>query len=239
MPSAVPGEQRAGHGFVDQHDGSVPGTSVRAVAALAQGNPHRADIAIGHDADECDGYLPFGYVWPFSPAPQRAVAAERQGIGQAGGFDAGNFPGAAQHVVEIGVLLRLRFVLGVGIHPDRGRRSGRKPRFTSRTRTKLRINRPAPTSSTQAKAISDTTSAAANPVVAAAGVEPRLVSFNASWSAPARHLNRRGEPEDDAGQDGGEQREGQSGDVGPHALEQRDADGVETRENPRAARWQA
>ena len=55
--------------------------------------------------------------------------------------------------------------------------------FTSSTRTRLRINRPAPTSRTQANATSDTTSALRIDFRRRPSVDPRLASFSASWSA--------------------------------------------------------
>ena len=85
-------------------------------------------------------------------------------------------------------------------------RAGWKPRSTSSTRTKLRIRRPAPTSSTQANAISETTSALRTQV-RRASVEPRLASFSASCSAASGVVKRRRQAEDDAGHERHRERE--------------------------------
>ena len=58
-------------------------------------------------------------------------------------------------------------------------RAGSKPIFTSSTLIRLRISRPAPTSSTQAKATSDTTRALRTQVRPRPSVDPRLASFSA------------------------------------------------------------
>ena len=58
-------------------------------------------------------------------------------------------------------------------------RAGSKPIFTSSTLTRLRISRPAPTSSTHAKAISDTTRALRTQLRPRLSVDPRLASFRA------------------------------------------------------------
>ena len=89
-----------------------------------------------------------------------AVAAERQRVGQPGAVDARNRRHPAQRLVVVRVALaHASSTCAPGSIRSAAARSGWNPRLTSSTRRKLRISRPAPTSSTHASAISDTTSA--------------------------------------------------------------------------------
>ena len=64
--------------------------------------------------------------------------------------------------------------------------SGSNPRFRSRTLTKLRIRRPAPTSKVQANAISETISPLRTHPFPRPPLDPRLPSFSASPTANDR-----------------------------------------------------
>ena len=92
-------------------------------------------------------------------------------------------------------------------------RAGSNPMSTSSTRMRLRISRPAPTRSTQANAISDTTSAlrtqAGRGLRSTRGSRPST----RSCSDRARRLQRRRETEDEAGHDRERQREAERGRV--------------------------
>ena len=106
---------------------------------------------------------------------------------------------------------------------------------TSSTRIRLRISRPAPTSSTHANAISDTTSALRTHAAPAAfgrtarGVLQRVVS------AAPRACSAGARPNTMPVSDRDRQREAERGGIRPHVAQQRNADGVQPRERARAA----
>ena len=113
-------------------------------------------------------------------------------------------------------------------------RAGSKPIFTSSTLTRLRISRPAPTSRTQANAISDTTSALRTQARLRPSVDPRLASFSAlvipapdACSAGARPKTM---PVISVTTDGEHER----GAVSAHVAQQRDADRIELGQQARA-----
>ena len=131
----------------------------------------------------------------------RAVAAERQRVGDARGLDAGNLLHAAQHFVEVGDPLLARRVAAVRDRREssprapagspcrrRARGSGcgsaarRRPAARTRTRSPTRPARCAPTPRCRPS------------------VDPRVASFSASCSAALRALQRRRQAEHDAGE---------------------------------------
>ena len=185
------------------------------------GMPIAAGVAVADDAHEGRRAASALVGDALGARAPGAVAAERQRIGDAGGLDAGDAlaRGAGLRRNRRAVCSRVAYDLS-GSTRTVTARDGRKPRSTSSTRTKLRISRPAPTSSTQAKAISETTSAL-RIQVRRPPVDPRLASFSASCSAASDDWNAGARPNTMPVTNGDRQREAERGRIGVDALEQR------------------
>ena len=150
-----------------------------------------------------------------------AIAPQRQAVRHPGQppHPAPSSTACFQPPVEVGLL---------GSGADSGcrsrwstrRRAGWNPRSTSITCRKLRINRPAPTSSTQASAISDTTRAPRIQAPRRPSLEPAAVLLQSFMHISAGNLQRRRDAEEQTGGDGHGHGEGERSPIHADGLQE-------------------
>ena len=224
----LPRPERACHRFVD-HDDRLGRRRVarRDVAAGAQRDAHRRRISVGDDAHE-RGRVSAPFVGhALCPRAPRAIAPERQRVGDARTLHAGHLPHSAQHFVEIAVSLFKRRVAAIRIDANR-----RGPR---RFEAHVDIEHLDQAANQQAGADQEHAregnlrhhERVSHPASLAALRRPARRVLQRVRERPATCLKRWRESKDDAGQDRDGQREAERGRVGVDVPQHWNADRIE------------
>ena len=115
------GPERTRQGLVDDDHGFGGGyVSFGDIAPVDQRDAQGFQVAIADDAHKRDRELSARVHLPFGRRAPTAIPPEREGVGETGGDDARDVTNAAQHVVEVGILLGLGQIAGLGVHADGG-----------------------------------------------------------------------------------------------------------------------
>ena len=204
------------------------------VAAGPQGDAHGRGIAVADHPHVRRRLLATLVGHALGADAPRAVAAERQGVGNAGALDARNRARQPQDLVEIRRLLLGRRVGGVGIDAHGGGAGGLKAQVDVQDLHEAANEQPGADQQDARKRNLRHDQCVAHPPAGAPFGRSAAAILERVVQGQVRRLERGGQAEDDAGQERRGQREAKDCGVHTDRAEQGDADTVEPRERPRA-----